>query len=556
MMMNILGIGLSHSCGVCLIQKDQIVFAQDEDRFSRLRRQKGWPEQTLAHVLERFKLREEDINLCVLCDIQSAERINKTIKAAKVITVHHHLAHVMSGWALTDYSDFDAISIDGGGDLGSWQSYAVVRDRKVVEWESNCGYRLGRDGKVHKPWWFLKKPDRPFGTYWSLPCVVNFGMVDNHGVGGYEGKLMGLAAYGHAEAFDPAKAQYDARFTIERNRGWHWLRTHGHPKIGDNDFCEAPEGKISLQEVRRLRKEEGKVVCEYNLNRHEDREFAANFGAYLQHLTQEAICELFAKNFKSETPVVASGGLFSNVIVNGRLNRDYDLFITPCMGDDGLALGAAAWGAYISGIQRLYSKGLYLGYDAGNNHNIDCEEVAQYLIDDQVVGVIEGRMELGPRALGARTILADPRDSNTNWTINERLGRVEYMPFAPVLMREHAESIIEGWSPFHRSSKHMTLTYQVKPEWKERIKGVVHVDGSVRPQVLEESDNPIYYRILEAYYRKTGIPVLINTSFNRHGEPMLRTVDHGIKALKEGRVDVLVAGGHIHTASKKHDIAV
>ena len=159
-------------------------------------------------------------------------------------------------------------------------------------------------------------------------------------------------------------------------------------------------------------------------------------------------------------------------------------------------------------------------------------------------------MELGPRALGARSIIADPRDSNANWTINERLGRVEYMPFAPFILAEMADAVLVGWKPEHRSSYHMTLVYSVKEEWRERLKGVVHVDGTVRPQVVRESDNPVYYRILKAYYEKTGLPVLINTSFNAHGEPILRTVDEGLEALKAGRVDALVGGNRLTLASE------
>jgi len=249
-------------------------------------------------------------------------------------------------------------------------------------------------------------------------------------------------------------------------------------------------------------------------------------------------------------PVVLTGGTFGNVVTNGLLNKMYKIFVTPPMGDDGLALGAAAWGAYISGMDRLEYPGIYLGFDAGSNEGVDPDKIAELLANREVVGLIDGRMEMGPRALGARTILSDAQDNNVNYTINERLDRVEYMPFAPVILEEHADDVLLGWDKDHLSSKHMTLLYQVKPNWRERIRGVVHVDGTVRPQVLNKKDNPFYYAIVEGYFKRTGIPVLINTSFNAHGEPMLRTAEDGIEALEKDRVDVLVAGNRIHYGNR------
>lgn len=550
--MKILGIGLSHCSGVCLIEDDKIVFAQEEDRFSRRRRHKGWPEKSLSYLLERFNLRESDIDLCVMSDIQTAQRLDKKINARKTITIHHHLAHIMSGWALIPWSDFDAISLDGGGDFGSWLSFARVRGRRLLNWESNCGYRLFNGADLRRDIFRIRKPGRPFGSYWSFPAVVNFGMVDKKGIAGYEGKLMGLAAYGEANKYDYERARYDGRFKLRHFSRYYYIITLGHPKIGSRKYCITPAGKrVPLSEVKRLRKKEHIILYEYDLKKREDFNFAANFAALLQGKTNDIITELFSKNFVPEIPLVLTGGTFGNVVTNGILNQNYRLFVTPPMGDDGLALGAAAWGAYISGIMHLNYPGIYLGYDASENHDVNPKIVAELLANKEVIGLIDGRMELGPRALGARTILCDAQDDNVNWTVNERLERVEYMPFAPVIMEEYADDILIGWSKDHISSRHMTLLYTVNPKWRERIKGVVHVDGSVRPQVLNEKDYPYYYAILKEYFKKTGIPVLINTSFNVHGEPILRTVEEGMSALQNNRIDALVAGNRIRYAKKR-----
>ena len=545
--MKILGIGLSHCAGVALIDDGRVVFAQEEDRFSKRRRHKGWPDMSLAYTLETFGLKESDIDLCVYCDVQTDKALGKRIAAKKTLTVHHHLAHIMSGWALVGWRDFDAISVDGGGDYGSWQSFASIRDREILSWESNCGSRLKDKYDVGRPLFGRRRPGRTFGSYWSAPAVQNFGMLDRNGIGGYEGKLMGLAGHGDADRFDPLSHGYDGSFSVKKTGAWHYLATHGNPKIGDPNNVVTKDGRtIPLAEVRRLRKEQKQIVCEYDLKDKGDLSFAADFAAFLQHRTNDVFVELFDKNFSPDSPVVVSGGTFGNVVVNGLLNQKFDLYVAPPMGDDGLALGAAVWGAYVSGYRELDINNMYLGYDAGSNAGVDTGGVAELLAANKVVGLIEGRMELGPRALGARSILADPRDADANLTINERLGRVEYMPFAPVVLEECASDVLVGWKPEHLSSAHMTIVYSVAEKWRDKLKGVVHVDGTVRPQVIRRNDNPVYYDILKAFHAKTGLPALINTSFNAHGEPILRTAEDGLRALDAGRVDALVAGGKIY----------
>ncbi len=205
----------------------------------------------------------------------------------------------------------------------------------------------------------------------------------------------------------------------------------------------------------------------------------------------------------------------------------------------------------ISGISHLKYSNLYLGFDGGYNDDVNPESVAELLVNKEIIGLIEGRMELGPRSLGARSILSDPQDNHVNWSINERLGRVEYMPFTLVIMDEYADDILVDWTKQHISSKHMTLTYQANRKWKDKLKGVIHVDGTDRPQILNENENPFYYAILKEFFKKTRIPVLINTSFNAHEEPILRTVEGGMNALSNNRIDALVAGNKLVYRNQK-----
>jgi carbamoyltransferase len=149
-------------------------------------------------------------------------------------------------------------------------------------------------------------------------------------------------------------------------------------------------------------------------------------------------------------------------------------------------------------------------------------------------------MEYGPRALGARTILANPARRETHDLLNERLSRSEFMPFAPVITAERAAEVFDVNPVNARACRYMTIACDVRPEWRDRIPAVVHVDGSARPQVIARDDNPLYYDIIEGFAQASGLPVLVNTSFNVHEEPIVDTPRQCLQALLDRRVDFLV----------------
>jgi len=146
--------------------------------------------------------------------------------------------------------------------------------------------------------------------------------------------------------------------------------------------------------------------------------------------------------------------------------------------------------------------------------------VAEKLAAGKVVGLAYGRMEFGPRALGHRSILAPATDRSINDSLNERLKRTEFMPFAPVTLRSLASSCFKGWEPEHVSSRFMTMCYDTTEEFGKQCPAVVHVDGTARPQVVDEKDG-LYERVVRAYLERTGLMALVNTSFNAHGEPIV-----------------------------------
>jgi carbamoyltransferase len=151
-------------------------------------------------------------------------------------------------------------------------------------------------------------------------------------------------------------------------------------------------------------------------------------------------------------------------------------------------------------------------------------------------------MEFGPRALGNRSMLARPTDARINDWLNQRLDRSEFMPFAPSVLEEHADAIFDNVAKARHTAEFMTITFDVKQEWRTRISAVVHVDGTARPQLVSTRTNPLYHRLISAYHRLSGIPLVLNTSFNVHEEPIVCAPPEAIRAYTERRVDCLAIG--------------
>jgi len=168
------------------------------------------------------------------------------------------------------------------------------------------------------------------------------------------------------------------------------------------------------------------------------------------------------------------------------------------------------------------------------------QRCAKLIVEGKTVGTYLGRGEYGPRALGARSIMAAAVDRKINDWLNQRLERTEFMPFAPVVRQERCTDLFNLPPSLMYTAQFMTVTCNVKPEWKDKIPAGVHVDGTARPQVVARETNPLYYDIIREYERMTGIPALINTSFNVHEEPIINRPQDALKALQQGRVDYVV----------------
>jgi carbamoyltransferase len=346
----------------------------------------------------------------------------------------------------------------------------------------------------------------------------------------HEGKLTGLAAYGEPKLSEEMAAQFrfdDKSGLIETDfRNWAAMR------------------------------EKFLGLC-----RGHDREtIAASIQKVAEDFTVQSVRHWLDRT--GARKLAMAGGLFANVRLNRLLAETLPLdevFVFPAMGDEGLSVGAALTFLHARDGNETWLRhrhrldNVYLGqnYDGRIDDVLSSAgmrrlagrpvETAVDLIRAGKAGAIyTGRMEFGPRALGARSIIASPHDHAINDLLNKRLDRSEFMPFAPFVLEEDAARVFEITDVNRYAAHFMTITCGVRPEWRARIPAVVHVDGTARPQIVRGDENPLFAAILRRFRDQTELPVLINTSFNVHEEPIVNRPEECLQALSDGRVDFVV----------------
>lgn len=475
------------------------------------------------------------------------------ITNAEISTRDHHLCHAASAYYQGGVERALIISGDGSGD---GQSMAVF---------------VGEGGKIRR---LHTVPDRhSLGKFYS-GVTKYLGFKRNR----HEGKITGLAAYGDPEKLkaelrqlvDIADGHRDFRTPVAEARTAAQIRTTNLIHFLRGDYYGSHYSNLQLDYLKKTfgyRFHKGKVVYAppsvgSNTYHREDIAAAA------QTLLEENVVA-FARTFIEETGlpnVLLAGGIFANVKVNQRVAEAegvQSVFVHPNMGDGGTATGAAflAWAEHLQAQDKTFESekidDVYYGpgYDEAEIQRVllkfpfamrrsnDIEaDTAELVARKKIVGRFDGRMEYGPRALGNRSILADPTDPTINDWLNDRLKRTEFMPFAPSVLHEAAPKLYKNYSSGEYASYFMTITFDVDKEWVERARAVSHVDGTARPQVVKESANPSYYRILKEYEKRTGLPLFVNTSFNMHEEPIVCAPEDALRSLDRGCVDVLSIG--------------
>jgi carbamoyltransferase len=428
-----------------------------------------------------------------------------------VYFLDHHFCHATSAYYTSGFGEATVVTIDGGGDGRSCRIFDVVN---------------GCFNELHS----ISSFDSLGAFYSYITQICGFK------AGRHEGKITGLAAYG-----EPAYVPELKKVLVEEDGGV--------KNIANVFFVSA------LKELERL--------LPKNFSH---RDLAASIQAY----TEEMVVGLMKHWLKKSRHyrVALAGGLFANVKINQRVHEIPEveaIFVHPGMSDEGMPVGAAL-GLYYRLSGRKYAPNfrtmdhIYLGPEfsdaeirqelegheisAVRSNNVE-SEIAALLANGAVVARFNGRMEYGPRALGNRSILYQATDPTVNYWMNDALKRTEFMPFAPIVMAEQADRCFRNVDGGANTARFMTITFDCT-EWMARnCPGVVHVDNTARPQLVSEEDNPSMYRILSEYYRLTGLPCLINTSFNMHEEPIVCTPSDAIRAFKLGHLDYLAIGNWI-----------
>lgn len=340
----------------------------------------------------------------------------------------------------------------------------------------------------------------------------------------HEGKIVGLAAYGQPE--------------------------HLRQVLLERFECE--EGDI------RIRAGMNTFFVRALADRFAKRDVAAAYQRVLEEVGATTIRYWLRKT--GLTQVAVSGGVHANVKLNQRI-REIDgveaIFVYPNMGDGGCATGAAMLVFDRNVFSQRPIENVYYGpeYSAAEIQTAlereglpqerldDVEDrVAQLLTEDCIIARFTGRMEYGPRALGNRSILYPARDPEVNQWLNKQLGRTEFMPFAPAALASEAHRLFKNLDGCEKTAEFMTVTFDCTEEMIAKCPAAVHVDGTARPQLVTESTNPSFHRILTGYYARTGVPAVINTSFNMHEEPIICSPEDAIRGFLLGNIDYLAIG--------------
>jgi carbamoyltransferase len=430
----------------------------------------------------------------------------------EVSFMDHHLAHCASAYFTSGMNNAAVISLDGAGDGCSSQAYRV------------------EDGTFR----LLNKIDSydSIGNYYAYITHICGFVAHKH-----EGKITGLAAYG--------KPTY-----LELLR--RYLR-YEEGRIKNTGAC------FDWSAIQKIQKDLGGDFSKEDL--------ATSMQCILEEIVTQYVDCWVRKAGVSD--VALAGGVFANVKLNQRIHNLESvetIFIHPGMGDEGLATGAALLRCFqlckktgtpfkFGQIENVYwgpefseteMKDAVTASGCRYEYHRDIEEkIARLLADGKVVARFSGRMEYGPRALGNRSILYQATDTKVNDWLNKRLKRTEFMPFAPVTLKEFTHQCYKDMNGAEVPARFMTITFDCTDWMKKHCPAVVHVDGTARPQIIDSEREPEYYKIVDEYRKITGLPSVINTSFNMHEEPIVCTPEDAIRAFKEGHLDYLALGHYL-----------
>lgn len=565
-----------HDVSACLLRDGAIAFAIAKERITREKHASGFYKEVIDYCLDAEGITLDDVDLIVrncyilpvtemeerlvyqdmpgfLPEYERAEAANHPLyrsRSDKVVSISHHLAHAYSAFAVSPFEQGVVMIVDG---VGSYRSDVVepypptdTATALARESESYYGFAGSAIECLKKVW---MEPDRGFlsAEFYSMPGLgALYSRASTYIFGDWNkcGELMGLAPYGRREQVRHLLELTDGKLHVPQ-----WTAEFNQPYVMDRGNWEASPAMRHWEDLAwRVQDDTENVLLAR--------------AKWLRETTG-------AKN------LCIAGGVALNCVANGRIARESgfeNVWIQPAAGDDGIAIGCAYYGyleilkqrrSFVmdhSFVGRCYSdqeikdatsKFLVRIQTKVERSQEICRVTAKLLADQRVIGWFQGASEFGPRALGNRSLLADPRKAEMKDILNRRVKhRQAFRPFAPIVLAERAGEIFEG----EEESPFMLIAKRVRPEWRDRIPAVVHIDGTARVQTVREQTNPALYRLLREFEAMTGVPVLINTSFNVKGEPIVETPRDAVVCFLTTGIDHLVMHDTLISKSALHGI--
>jgi len=570
---NILGVqanfltpnGKTNETSVSFVKDGTLSTCIAEERLSRIKLDGNFPHRALKKVLEIEKLSAEDID---------------TIAVPFLHPTKTNFNYLKSAW-----STFFDTGVFLKNQIPDFTWNTVYNKLKAPKF-----FTYDIDGKEFKLELYDHHACHAAGAYYCSPFEKALVVTLDGGGDGYDGsvyvgqgtKLVNLFKIPHFQSPGTMYSAITSDLGFKRHR--HEGKITGLAAYGNNDLKRLGlENLINFDDkkLRFISKPIAKHHLNNDLSAHSNffHSLLAEFGkedlaAAAQRILEESVIKLVKAGFREAKKkgyeldkVCLAGGVFANVKANqfiSEIDGVKNIFVYPAMGDDGLSGGAALLSYYnqpeVKSKENAIIKNIYKGPEFSNDEielalkdaSIEFEyfedvekQIALLLSEGKVVGRFNGKMEYGPRSLGNRSIIGAPFDPKINDWLNKKLKRTEFMPFAPSINAEYAHDYFEKYSKEDIAAEFMTVTYNVKKEKIEKMQAVVHVDGTARPQVVKKDINPSYHKIIEEFYKLTGVPVLINTSFNVHEQPIVCSPKDAIAGFQEGKLDILAIGNYI-----------
>lgn len=551
-----------HDASAALIRDGQVVAAAQEERFTRKKHDSSFPQHAIAWCLQSQGITPGDLSHVAFYEkpftkfervlYQHLHSFPKSIKTfvtslpswlteklrvmrsirklgykGNIFFLEHHLSHAASAFLVSPFKEAAIVTVDG---VGEWTTTTIGK---------------GNGSSIE----LLKEVVFPHSIgllYSTITAYLGFSVNNS------EYKVMGLAPYGDMNRrtnllYQKLKSVIDVKPDGSYLLDMSYFTYHYGDRMPSRKLCELLEGPVRLPEGELTR-------------RHKD------IAAAVQLVTEDVMTQILkhAQDITKCNAVVLGGGVALNSVYNGKIlsNTPFKrIWIHPDPGDGGTSIGAAmyVWNCilkhkrsfilshaslgpgYSTEEIKAYLDGNHIRYSTFSKSNELVKQIAMHIFKGSVVGWFQGRMEWGPRALGNRSILSNPQNPRMQEILNLKVKhREKFRPFAPVVCLEDASTYFDCDEPIPEITDFMLMVYPIKEKWRGKIPAVTHVDGSGRLQTIQRFQNPLYFDLIKEFGRLSKIPILINTSFNIRGEPIVCSPHDAYRCMMGTGIDYLV----------------